>query len=266
MRILRGNVSASSGIAPPAGGTAASDFRLEARVKGRRYARAQSAGTSTVSATPPSVTRWKLHCNAGKSAALGASLGVGPAPPVVWQDEPATPLPAPFLRGTAPPCSNLPAIPPHLCRDESRQKCSGQAGHSRPHPLPAVGADSVSHRRSALRHSPPSSSCAACHRLRGSARISVVDVVLLFDGQCLFAEAIVPRINVISRSLLWAVPAQAPEAVCLPTTSVSSAVPGSLTSPFHGAPEPADPHAARPLPGPRSTRFARSAPLVTGRL
>ncbi len=64
----------------------------------------------------------------------------------------------------------------------------------------------------------------------------------------------------------WAVPAQAPEGVCPPTTSVSSAVPGSLTSPFHGAPEPAVPHAARPPPGPRSTRFARSAPLVTGRL
>ena len=55
-------------------------------------------------------------------------------------------------------------------------KPSGQAGHSRPHPLPAVGADSVSHRRSALRHSPPPSSCAACHRLRGSARIKVVAV------------------------------------------------------------------------------------------
>ena len=55
-------------------------------------------------------------------------------------------------------------------------KPSGQPGHSRPHSLPAVGADSVSHRRSALRHSPPPSSCAACHRLRGSARIKVVAV------------------------------------------------------------------------------------------
>jgi len=162
-RISVGGYSCS---APPAGGTAASDFRLEARIRGRRYARAQSAGTSNVCATPPSVTRWQPQCCARKSAALGASLGVGPAPPVVCQDEPATPLPAPFLRGTAPPCSNLPAIPPHLRREESRRKCSGQAGHSRPLPLPAVGADSVSHRRSALRHSPPPSSCAARHRLR----------------------------------------------------------------------------------------------------
>ena len=139
-RISVGGYSCS---APPAGGTAASDFRLEARIKGRRYARAQSAGTSTVIATPSSVTRWQPQCCARKSAALGASLGVGPAPPVVCQAEPATPLPAPFLRGTAPPCSNLPAIPPHLRREESRRKCSGQAGHSRPLPLPAVGADSV---------------------------------------------------------------------------------------------------------------------------
>ena len=53
----------------------------------------------------------------------------------------------------------------------------------------------------------------------------------------------------------WAVPSQAPEGVCPPTTSVSSAVPGSLASPFHGAPEPAAPHAARHPPGPRSTSF-----------
>ena len=53
----------------------------------------------------------------------------------------------------------------------------------------------------------------------------------------------------------WAVPSQTPEGVCPPTASVSSAVPGSLASPFHGAPEPADPHAARHPPGPRSTSF-----------
>ena len=108
------SVGGYSSSAPPAGGTAASDFRLEARIKGRRYARAQNATPQNVSASPPSVTRWQPQCSAGKSAALGASLGVGPAPPVVCQAEPATPLPAPFLRGTAPPCYHLPAIPPGL--------------------------------------------------------------------------------------------------------------------------------------------------------
>ena len=126
------SVGGYSSSAPPAGGKAASDFRLEARIKGKRYARAQSAGTSNVCATPPSVTRWQPQCYTRKSAALGASLGVGPAPPVVCQAEPATPLPAPFLRGTASPCSNLPAIPPHLRREESRRKCSGQAGSGPP--------------------------------------------------------------------------------------------------------------------------------------
>ena len=53
----------------------------------------------------------------------------------------------------------------------------------------------------------------------------------------------------------WAVPSQTPEGVCPPTTSVSSAAPGSLASPFPGAPEPAAPHAARHPPGPRSTSF-----------
>ena len=53
----------------------------------------------------------------------------------------------------------------------------------------------------------------------------------------------------------WAVPSQAPEGVCPPIAPVSSAVPGSLASPFRGAPEPAAPHAARHPPGPRSTSF-----------
>ncbi len=57
----------------------------------------------------------------------------------------------------------------------------------------------------------------------------------------------------------WAVPAQATEAVCPPTSSVSSVAPGNLRSPFRGAPEPAAPYfqtaseANAPL---------RSAPLV----
>ena len=108
------SVGGYSSSAPPAVGKAASDFRFEARIKGRWYARAQSAGTCNVSASRPSGTRWQPQCCEGRSAALGASLGVGPAPPVVCQAEPATPLPAPFLRGTAPPCHHLPAIPPSV--------------------------------------------------------------------------------------------------------------------------------------------------------
>lgn len=66
----------------------------------------------------------------GESAALGASLGVGPAPKVVCRSESATPPSSPLLLGTASPWLYMAAIPPHLCRDESRQKCSGQPGGS----------------------------------------------------------------------------------------------------------------------------------------
>ena len=38
----------------------------------------------------------------------------------------------PLLRGKPPACLSPAAIPPHLCRDESRQKCSGQPGYGRP--------------------------------------------------------------------------------------------------------------------------------------
>ena len=139
-----------SSSAPPAGGKAASDFRLEARIKERRYARAQSATPQNVSAPRVSGTRWEPQYSAGKSAALGTSLGVGPAPPVVCQAEPATPLPAPFLRVRLRRGHTCLLLSPH-----------GQAGHSRPHPLPAVGADSVSHPATGSRLAPSSQRRAA---------------------------------------------------------------------------------------------------------
>ena len=37
-----------------------------------------------------------------------------------------------LLRGKPSACLSPAAIPPHLCRDESRQKCSGQPGYGRP--------------------------------------------------------------------------------------------------------------------------------------
>ena len=87
--------------------------------------------------------------------------------------------------------------------------------------------------------------------------------VPLFEGRCLFAWIVISRSTVFPRSLLWAVPSQTGEAVCPPTASVSSAVPGSPRSPFHGAPEPAASTLPDRLPGHAPLRFA---PLVTGRL
>ncbi len=171
-----------------------------------------------------------------RSSAAGSFQAVTPLPPLRYAPF-RQKSPVPPLLGTALPWLYLPAIPPHLRREESRRKCSGQAGGSR----------SGCWRRhcqfgAQLRRSPN------CQRLRrsGSARPSAVGVV--------------PSIG------QWAVPAQAPEAVCPPFAPVSSASPGSLASPFRGAPESAAPTPSRPPPGPRSTRFARSAPYGTGRL
>ena len=150
---------------------------------------------------------------------------------------------------------NQAAIPPGHCRHKWRQRPVGRPGHGRP-----------GRWRRQCQFVPRTSRSPNRHRLRGSLRINVVAVVLLFVCQCQFAKTVIPRINAGAALTGWAVPAQAPEAVCPRTSPVSSAAPGSLWSPFRGAPEPADPHAARPPPWPRSTRFTRSAPLVTGRL
>ena len=94
---------------------------------------------------------------------------------------------------------NLAAIPPHLRREESRRKCSGRPGHGRPGRW----------RRECQPYS-PKGPLYGRHTLRRSARSIDVGVVLLFDGQCLFAGTLLPRSTVISRSLPWAVPAQTP--------------------------------------------------------
>ena len=152
----------------------------------------------------------------GESAALGASLGVGPAPKVVCRSKSATPPSSPFLLGTASPWSNLPAIPPHRSRDESRPPCSGRPGYGRPGRW----------RRQCQSSQICSATYVAAQNPRcqpQTARLLPLQrrcVVLLFDGQCLFAWTVVPRINVCARSLPWAVPAQAPEAVSLPALPV----------------------------------------------
>ena len=64
-------------------------------------------------------------------------------------------------------------------------KPSGQPGYGRPHPLPAVGADSVG-------TSPPQTARFRPHQHRG--------LLLLFEGQCLFAFTFVPR-STVSASL-----------------------------------------------------------------
>ena len=54
-----------------------------------------------------------------------AQLRVGPVPNINCPDKRASPYLALFLQGKK---FNLAAIPPHICREESRQKCSGHPG------------------------------------------------------------------------------------------------------------------------------------------
>ena len=161
----------------------------------------------------------------GKSAALGASLGVGPAPKVVCRSKSATPPSSPFLLGTASPWSNLAAIPPHLCRGEPRQKCSGQPGCSRPgcwrrqcQSSQICSATFVAVQNP--RCPPQTAPVCAPHQRRSQDP--------QFEGHCQFAMTVISRINAGAALTGWAVPAQAPEAVCPHTSSVSSAAPGSL--------------------------------------
>ena len=85
---------------------------------------------SNINTQPASPASPRKECE--DPAALGASLGVGPEPKVVCQNKSATPPSSPFLQGKPLACLSPAAIPPHLCRDESRQKCSGQPGYGRP--------------------------------------------------------------------------------------------------------------------------------------
>ena len=153
-------------------------------------------------------------------AALGASLGVGPAPKAVCQSESATPPLAPFLRGRVQPgrYSSRPCVIFALravlaqlrsVLGKNAAKPSGRPGYGRPGRWRRVCQDK------------PATHCAVRPHQRSG-------VVLLFGGQCLFAKTVVPRINVSASLTGWAVPAQAPEAVCPHTAPVSSAAPGSL--------------------------------------
>ena len=123
---------------------------------------------SVINTPPASPASTRKKCE--DPAALGASLGVGPAPKAVCQSESATPPLAPFLRGTAPPCVYLWALFRHTSAGKNpARSVSGTQSAA----VPAAGADSVSHRRSVRQLTSPPRIRAASHRLRRYPRISV---------------------------------------------------------------------------------------------
>ena len=124
-----------------------------------------------------------------QSAALGASLGVGPAQKVSSRDKPASSPFAPFLLGTASPCYHLAAIPTHLRRGKPRRKCSGRPGCGRP-----------GRWRRLCRFGPRLRRCPNRQRLRGSARISGVALYLYSSDSACSREPLYPARTSVRRS------------------------------------------------------------------
>ena len=180
----------------------------------------------------------------------------------LWPDKQSTQSQEPSRRGKPTACYTWPLV----LHTSAGVNPAGSVPGVQEAGVPPAGADSVSHRSRASRPSALLPLRAASHGLRRCPRINDVGVILLFEGQCLFAKTVVPRINVSASLTGWAVPAQAPEGVCPPTAPVFVGVwEPKVSQPLHRQ-SPPHPHAARHPPWPRSTRFARSAPYVTGRL
>ena len=134
----------------------------------------------------------------GQSAALGASLGVGPAPKVVCRNKSVIPPLSPFLLGKPsawliPVCYSSTPLPGRIPSEVFRAAGMRSFG-----PL-AQTASVITVLLAGIRLRPelalPAADCAVRPHQRRS-------VVLLFGGQCLFAKTVLPRISVISRSLL----------------------------------------------------------------
>ena len=134
---------------------------------------------------------------------------------------------------------NLAAIPPSTLVLPLRRQASKILPGVQDTAVPAVGADCVRHPVFASEASLLPQIRAARHRLRGSARINGV-ASCFYSKDCACSRSPwYPAQPSVLRSLPWAVPAQAGEAVFRPTAPGSSAAPGSSRSPFRGAPEPA---------------------------
>ena len=163
------------------------------------------------------------------------------------------------LRSTASPCLSLPAIPPHLRRGEPRRKCSGRAGGSRLQLFNCF-------RLLAQRMSggafgglwPPRLIALSAHN---HAFASARHPLRRWEPFSLgFAHGRYPFDSALSRAR-WA---RTPEAVCAHILPVFAGgrEPRVSRPLYRQSPPSLTRRCYRPPPGPRSTRFARSAPLV----
>ena len=174
------------------------------------------------------ITRIQRPCSAGILPPYAAPLLGRPVIKSQQSVKPASSLLKPFLLGTASPWSNLAAIPPGLVSLRLNGSVSQSLPGVQDTAVPAVGADIVRHPGFVLGDKPLPQNRAASQRLRGFARISVVAWYSYSKVSACSRRPLYPASKLVRRSLLWAVPAQAAEAVFPPFAPVSSAAPGSL--------------------------------------
>ena len=182
---------------------------------------------------------------------LSVSQAVGQAASLAYS--------APLL-GKASPCLYPAAIPPHLCRGEPRQKCSGRPGCSRPRCCRLL-AQRMSGSAFGGLWPPRLIALSAHNHAFASARHPLRQWEPFFLG---FAHGRYPFDSALSRAR-WA---RTPEAVCAHILPVFAGgrEPGVSRPLYRQSPPSLTRRCYRPPPGPRSTRFARSAPLVVCRL
>ena len=120
--------------------------------------------------------------------------------------------------------------------------------------VPAAGADSVSHPVTGSRLTPSSQRRAARHRLRGNPASATLSCAFIRKAVPVSVEGCAPLDRFPALTPLGR-PGPGRGGRLPPTAPVSSAVPGSPRSPFHGAPEPAAPTLPDSLPAQRSTAF-----------
>jgi len=142
-------------------------------------------------------------------------------------------------------CLSPAAIPPHLCRDESRQKCSGQPGYGR------LG-----------RWRRQCQSSRLCSPAFASAQNPRCPPQTAPEGRCQASPSTPCCYSTVGSGPFRPRPRRPsafPHRRSLPLLQGAQGLPSAaLQSP--------PPNTSRHPPGPRSTRFARSAPYVTGRL
>ena len=187
------------------------------------------------------ITRIQRPCSASILPPYAAPLLGRSRPGLLFLRRLRQKSPVPPLLGKPTAWSYLAAIPPGLVSLRLNGSVSQSLPGVQDTAVPAVGADIVRHPGFVSGGKPLPQNRAASQRLRGSARISVVTSCIYSKVCACSRSPWYPARPSIPRSLPWAVPAQAGEAVFPPFASVSSAAPGSPRSPFRGAPEPAAP-------------------------